>query len=59
MTLEKIAKDAKGSGFAGPGVNGGGTFLSPTLSFERRPRRLLSPSVLSAPSVVNFLFPNS
>ena len=40
--LAKIAKDAKGSGFAGTGVNGGGTFLratpgggSPAMSFER------------------------
>ena len=29
MTLAKIAKSAKESGFAGTGVNGGGTFLSP------------------------------
>ncbi len=30
LPLAKIAKDAKRSGFAGTGVNGGGTFLSPT-----------------------------
>ena len=45
MTLAKPAKNAERSGFAGKGVNGGGTFLSPTISFERgtgmSPRLLL------------------
>ena len=34
-TLAKIAKNAKRSGYARTRVNGGGTFLSPTKSFER------------------------